>query len=88
MHAPAQLMTHECTFAPGEERRARWTGHSTPSMVGRFAAKCGVESLVLTHFSQRYGSLKPFLAEARELHDDVYAVRDGDRVSVPKRKKG
>ena len=57
----------------------------TARQAARVAKEAGARRLVLTHFSQRYGSLKPFLAEARELHDDVVAVRDGDRVSVPKR---
>jgi ribonuclease BN (tRNA processing enzyme) len=31
----------------------------------------------LTHFSQRYDSAEPVLAEARAIHGDVVAAEDG-----------
>ena len=43
--------------------------------------------LVLTHFSQRYQKIKPFVEEAREIHPNAVAVRDGDFVDMPKRKQ-
>ncbi len=81
------LLVCESTYLSSEEREARDHGHLTARQAGQIAKEAGAKRLVLTHFSQRYGSLKPFLAEARELHDDVVAVRDGDRVPVPKRLK-
>jgi ribonuclease Z len=82
------LLVCESTYLSTEEREARDHGHLTARHAGQIASEAGAKRLVLSHFSQRDGSLKPFVAEARELHDDVYAVRDGDRVSVPKRLKG
>lgn len=82
------LLVIESTYLSSEEREARAHGHLTARQAARIAAESGARRVVLTHFSQRYGSLKPFLQEAREEHDDVWAVRDGDRVSVPKRDKG
>lgn len=81
------LLVCESTYLSSERREARDHGHLTAEQAATIAKEAGAKRLVLTHFSQRYGSLKPFLAEARAVHDDVVAVRDGDRVSVPKRAK-
>lgn len=80
------LLVCESTYLSSEEREARDHGHMTAKQAAMVAKEAGARRLVLTHFSQRYGSLKPFLDEARALHDDVVAVRDGDRVPVPKRR--
>lgn len=83
----ADLLLCESTYLASEEREARAHGHLTAEQAGIIAREAGVRRLVLTHFSQRYGSTKPFVEEAREAwpEGDVIAVRDGDRVPVPKR---
>ena len=53
---PVQVLVHESTFSEsvlehlGDDR-----GHSTALRVGQAAERHGVENLVLTHFSPRYG---------------------------------
>ncbi|HEY8428803.1 MAG TPA: ribonuclease Z [Sandaracinaceae bacterium] len=79
------MLVCESTYLSSEEREARSHGHLTAKQAAMIAKEAGARRLVLTHFSQRYGSVKPFLDEARTIHDDVVAVRDGDRVPVPKR---
>jgi ribonuclease Z len=81
------LLLCEATYLSSEEREARAHGHLTAQQAGIIAREAGVRRLVLTHFSQRYGSTKPFVEEARSVwpEGDVIAVRDGDRVPVPKR---
>lgn len=80
------LLVCESTYLSSEERDARSHGHLTAKQAGAIAREAGVRKLVLTHFSQRYGSTKPFVEEAREVFDgEIVAVRDGDRVPVPKR---
>lgn len=80
------LLVCESTYLSSEEREAREHGHMTARQAGIVAAEAGVRKLVLTHFSQRYGSTRPFVDEARAVFDgEVVAVRDGDRVPVPKR---
>jgi len=79
------LLVCESTYLSSEEREAHDHGHLTARQAGRIARESGARRLVLTHFSQRYGSLEPFLEEARLEHDDVVAVVDGERVSVPAR---
>lgn len=81
------LLVCEATYLSSEEREARSHGHMTARQAGIVAREAGVRRLVLTHFSQRYGSTKPFVEEALEAwpEGEVVAVRDGDRVGVPKR---
>jgi ribonuclease Z len=81
------LLVCEATYLSSEEREARAHGHLTAKQAGIIAREARARRLVLTHFSQRYGSTKPFVDEAREAwpEGDVIAVRDGDRVPVPKR---
>lgn len=80
------LLVCESTYLSSEEREAREHGHMTARQAGLVAKEAGARKLVLTHFSQRYGSTKPFVEEARAVFDgEVVAVRDGDRVPLPKR---
>jgi ribonuclease Z len=80
------MLLCESTYLDSEEREAKAHGHMTARQAGIIAREAGVRKLVLTHFSQRYGSTKPFVEEARQEFDgEVIAVRDCDRVSVPKR---
>jgi len=81
------LLLCEATYLSSEEREARAHGHLTAKQAGTIAREAGVRRLVLTHFSQRYGSTKPFVEEALSAwpEGDVIAVRDCDRVPVPKR---
>lgn len=82
----ADLLVCESTYLSSEAREAHDHGHMTAREAAIVARDAGVRKLVLTHFSQRYGSTKPFVEEARAVFDgDVIAVRDGDRVAVPKR---
>ena len=61
-------------------------GHLTAGQAARVAKDSGAKLLVLTHFSQRYPRVQDFLAEAKEIHENSIAVRDGDFVDFPKRK--
>lgn len=81
------LLVCESTYLHQDVDKAHSNGHMTARQAAMVARDAGARRLVLTHFSQRYQSTKPFLAEARELHDDVVAARDGDVVPVPKRRQ-
>lgn len=50
----AACVIHEATFEAAMEEDALKKGHSTSVMAARFAAACGAQRLVLTHFSARY----------------------------------
>lgn len=80
------LLICESTYLSSEEREAREHGHLTAAQAARIALESGARKLVLTHFSQRYPSLGPFVEEARRIFPNVVAVRDLQRVAVPRRR--
>ena len=72
----------EATYLSDLAGKAREYGHSTALDAGRVAAAAGVRRLALTHFSSRYGSTEPHVAEAGSMHDDVVALADLDRLRI------
>lgn len=75
---PLHLLVHEATFTePVVEAMGGDHGHSTARRVAIAAARCGVDALILTHFSARYGpsgtigGLDDVEAEARTHFDGV-----------------
>lgn len=52
----ADMVSHECTFAAGMEKKAYVAQHSTAPMAGKFARSIHARALVLTHFSNRYSN--------------------------------
>lgn len=85
----ADLLVCESTFLERDAHLAQRFGHLTAAQAARIAAEAGARRLVLTHFSQRYGDdATPYLAEAREVFDDVVAADDLDVIEVPPRRDG
>ncbi|WP_412539636.1 ribonuclease Z [Longispora sp. K20-0274] len=80
------MLVIESTFLDAEAGLAHEAGHLTARQAARVAAECGVRTLVLTHFSQRYPELGLFEEEARrEFSGELHVARDLDRVPVPRR---
>jgi ribonuclease Z len=75
----------EATYLSAEADLARRFGHLTARQAARVAQESGVRKLVLTHFSQRYTSVEPFVAEAKQYFENVVAANDGDTIPVPPR---
>ncbi len=83
----ADLLVIESTYLSSEATLARNFGHLTARQAARVAQECGVRTLVLTHFSQRYTDMKPFEEEARaEFDGEVVIAADLMRVPVPPRR--
>jgi ribonuclease Z len=83
----ADLLVIEATFRDGDEALAEQYGHLTARQAARVAARCGVRTLVLSHFSQRYPDPEGFRAEAAEEFDgELVVAADLDRVPVPRRR--
>jgi ribonuclease Z len=80
------VLVCESTFLTSETAEAVAYGHLTAAQAARVAADSNADLLVLTHFSQRYQNIKDFLTEAKEIHENSVAVRDGDDIDFPKRK--
>ncbi|TGD84200.1 ribonuclease Z [Mycolicibacterium sp. CH28] len=84
----ADMLVIEATFLSQDEDLAQRYGHLTARQAASVATACGVRTLVLTHFSQRY------LDAADRYRDEAAAVFSGDivvaedlmRVAVPSRR--
>ena len=80
------LLVIESTFLAEDAELAAMVGHLTAGQAATVARECGVRTLVLTHFSQRYPDATRFLDEAREQFDgDIVIAEDLMRVPVPPR---
>jgi ribonuclease Z len=83
----ADLAVVESTFLDADADLAAAYGHLTAAQAARVAADCGVRTLVLTHFSQRYDDPAAFRAEAaRHFGGTIVVATDLDRVPVPPRR--
>ncbi|MGY1717426.1 ribonuclease Z [Blastococcus sp. SYSU DS0552] len=82
----ADLLVIESTFLDADARLAREYGHLTARQAATVAADCGVRTLVLTHFSQRYDDPRRFADEAGAVFGgDVVVAADLQTVPVPPR---
>lgn len=84
----ADLAVIESTYLDSEEHLARFYRHMTARQAGRIAARAGVGTLVLTHFSERYEADRDpdFLAQAsQEFDGTVLMAQDLDRIPLPPR---
>ncbi|MBW6432505.1 ribonuclease Z [Actinoplanes hulinensis] len=81
------LLVIESTFLAEDAALAAQVGHLTAGQAAAVARECGVQKLVLTHFSQRYPEPDPFLEEARKEFDGpIVIAEDLLRVPVPPRR--
>ncbi|MGY4711432.1 ribonuclease Z [Mycolicibacterium sp. CBM1] len=84
----ADMLVIEATFLHQDEDLAREYGHLTARQAAGVAAACGVRTLVLTHFSQRYpdGALRYSEEAAEAFSGEIVVVEDLTRVPVPARR--
>ncbi len=61
-----------------DEDKALSHGHLTAGQAGAIAKRANAGTLLLTHFSQRYGADVNFTEEAKAIHPDVIQMNDGD----------
>ena len=82
----ADLLVIESTFLEEDAALARAYGHLTARQAATVAAECGVRTLVLTHFSQRYPDPERHRDEAAAVFSgDLVVAADLDTVPVPRR---
>jgi len=82
----ADLLVIESTFLEEDAALARDYGHLTARQAATVAAECGVRTLVLTHFSQRYPDPERYRDEAAAVFSgDLVVAADLDTVPVPRR---
>jgi ribonuclease Z len=81
------LLVAESTFSDDDGDLAAQYAHLTAGQAGELAATGGVGTLVLTHFSSRYGDVNLLADQARARAGGarVVAANDLDRIPFPKR---
>ena len=83
----ADMLVIESTFLDTEAGIAADYGHLTARQAASVAEECGVRTLVLTHFSQRYQDPSLFMAEAKAVFGGTVVVaEDLMRIPVPPRR--
>ncbi|GAA3890783.1 ribonuclease Z [Saccharothrix violaceirubra] len=83
----ADMLVIESTYLHVDEALAQAHGHLTARQAASAAQECGVRTLVLTHFSQRYSDPAAFFTEAAEVFDgEIVVAADLQRVGVPRRR--
>ncbi|QIE58518.1 ribonuclease Z [Rasiella rasia] len=73
----ATTLYHESTFLEQHHHLAEKTKHSTAKEAAAIAKKANVGSLILGHYSGRYGNYENFRSEAQELFEHVELAEDG-----------
>jgi ribonuclease Z len=86
------MLVCESTFTDADAGLADEYGHLTAGQAGRIAAESGARLLVLTHFSQRYGSgsaeMSQFARDAAAVFcGEIMVANDLDRIPVPSRRR-
>ena len=71
------VLYHETTFLESEVVLAEKTMHSTAKEAARIAVKANVETLLLGHFSTRYGNIDLFKEEAEPIFSNTLLCDDG-----------
>jgi ribonuclease Z len=83
------LLVTESTFSDDDAALASRYAHLTAGQAGDLAANGGAGTLVLTHFSSRYGDVEILAQQARARSGGTAVVpaNDLDRISLPKRQR-
>jgi ribonuclease Z len=84
----ADLLLMEATYTNENEDMAVEYGHSTAADAARTARNAGGRRLAITHFSQRYADVATHLEEAAAIFPQVTALKDLDRIVIPRRAGG
>lgn len=85
----AALLVAESTFSDEDADLAAQYAHLTAGQAGELAAAAGVGTLVLTHFSSRYGDVNLLAGQARARAGGatVVAAMDLDRITFPTKRR-
>ncbi len=71
------VLYHESTFLDQHAHIAVKTKHATAKEAANIAKQANVGTLILGHYSTRYGSIEPFKTEAEDVFDKVQLAEDG-----------
>lgn len=72
-----KVLYHESTFLEKEAHLAEKTMHTTAKQAANIAKLANAETLLLGHYSTRYGDINLFQKEAQEIFENVLLGDDG-----------
>ena len=75
------VLYHESTFLEEHHHLCEKTKHSTAKEAAAIAKKANIGTLILGHYSGRYGNLELFRKEAQENFQNVELAEDGKTFS-------
>jgi ribonuclease Z len=75
------LLVHEATYEHARAALAHERGHSSAVEAARIAKEANARTLLLTHFSPSVEG-EALADEARPIHEDTLAARDGQEIEV------
>jgi ribonuclease Z len=78
----ATVLYHESTFLEEHHHLCDKTKHSTAKEAAVIAKKANVGTLILGHYSGRYGNFELFKSEAQEVFENVQLAQDGKTFSL------
>ena len=78
----ADIMICESTFHSKDQDKAAKAMHLTAKDAAFMANNADVKKLVLTHFSQRYKNISDLEEDAQQYFDNVFLVKDYDRITL------
>lgn len=78
----ATLLYHESTFLEEHAHLCVPTMHSTAKQAALIASEAAVKTLVLGHYSGRYGNYELFRREAQEIFENVALAEDGKSFDI------
>lgn len=73
----ADVLYHESTFLESENYLAERTMHSTAKEAALIAKKANVGTLIMGHYSTRYGDISLFKEEAETIFKPILLANDG-----------
>lgn len=73
---------HESTFLESEAHLTERTMHSTAKDAAKIATLAKAKSLILGHYSTRYGSIELFKTEAETIFNNVILADDGKTIEI------
>lgn len=71
------VLYHESTFLESEAHLATKTMHSTAKQAATIAKQANVGTLIMGHYSTRYGNIELFKEEAKTIFKSVLLANDG-----------
>jgi ribonuclease Z len=74
--AGADVLVHESTYSSDMADKAEEYGHTTAEGAAKIAKEAGVESLYLTHISNRYEDVSLLENEARAIFPNTFVAED------------